>query len=135
MIVNFRDSPNVNDVVPERCTEKLVDLVFVLATKLDINVNEMRAMLDANTQENIQKFDTVHARQQDNLETLNVKIQQLEDENNIQNEKLFELSQHHENTLLQHQQLLGNIALEFLINLNLVHIMLFFSSKKSFVQF
>ena len=67
----------------------------------------MRAMLDANTQENIEKFDTVHVRQEENLEILNEKIKHLEVENNMQNEKFIELSQHHENTLLKHQHLLG----------------------------
>ena len=38
-----RGSPGPEDVVPERCTEKLVDLVFVLATKVVSNLAEQPA--------------------------------------------------------------------------------------------
>ena len=106
-MITISASPNVNDVVPERCTEKLVDLVFVLATKLDINVNDMRTMLDDNTKENMEKFETVHAKQEENLTSLNNKIHQLEEENTHQNEKFMALSNHHENTVMKHQHLLG----------------------------
>ena len=103
----YRASPTANDLVPERCTEKLVDLVFVLATKLDINVNDMRAMLENNTQENLEKFENVNAKQEENLTTLNDKIELLEEESRNQNEKIHELFKSHENAVLNHQSLLG----------------------------
>ena len=93
--------------MPERCTEKLVDLVFVLATKLDINVNDMRTMLDNNTKENLEKFESVHTKQEENLETLNNKICQLEEENANQNEKLLLLHDNHEKAVDIQNRLLG----------------------------
>ena len=77
--------------MPEKCTEKLVDLVFVLATKLDLNVNDMRELLDNSMKENCQKFEELAGRLREEVGHLSEKISRLEEENRGQNERLLTL--------------------------------------------
>ena len=82
------ENQDSTDVVPEKCTEKLVDLVFVLATKLDLNVNDMRELLENSMKENCQKFEELTNKLRVEVDNLSEKIKQLEAENRGQNERL-----------------------------------------------
>ena len=83
--------------------------MFVLATKLDINVNDMRSLLNNNAKQNLERFAAINNKQEEHLETLNNKVQNLKEENNKQSENIAKLTDHHENTLLQHKQLEGKV--------------------------
>ena len=103
----YRASPSAGEVEAERSTEKLVDLVFVLATKLDINVNDMRALLKNNAKQNFEHFEAINNKQEENLEILTNKIEKLREDNRNQTKKIEMLTDDHENTLLMHNQLQG----------------------------
>ena len=103
----YRASPSGGEVAAERSTEKLVDLVFVLATKLDINVNDMRALLNNNAKQNFEHFEAINNTQEENLEILTNKIENLREDNKNQTKKIEMLTDDHENTLLMHNQLQG----------------------------
>ena len=100
------------DTEPERSTEKLVDLVFMLATKLDLNVNDMRSLLNNNAKQNIERFTDIDNKQEEDVELLNKKLAKLKEENKNQSENIAKLSSHHENTLLMHNKLQGKIHCE-----------------------
>ena len=68
-----------NEEIPERCTEKLVDLVFVLATKLDLNVNDMRELLDGSVKETGARFEVVTTKMTDNFQSLTEQLERLRD--------------------------------------------------------
>ena len=91
----------------ERSTEKLVDLVFVLATKLDINVNDMRALLNNNAKQNFEHFEAINNKQEENFQILTNKIEKLREDNRNKIKKIEMLTDDHDNTLLMHNQLQG----------------------------
>ena len=99
---------NPNDEIPERCTEKLVDLVFVLATKLDLNVNDMRELLENSLKEQAQKFENISNKVNDNFQMLNNEIEKLRIENKQQNDKLAQLTKDQENDRDNHCKLKEN---------------------------
>ena len=68
-----------------------MDLVFVLATKLDLNVNDMREMLENSMKENCQKFDDLSSKLGAEVEDLTEKIRKLEEENKAQTERISRL--------------------------------------------
>ena len=56
-----------------------MDLVFVLATKLDLNVNDMRELLDASVKETAARFEVVTAKITDNHQSLSEQLERLRD--------------------------------------------------------
>ena len=100
-----------NEEIPERCTEKLVDLVFVLATKLDLNVNDMRELMESSLKDQALKFESMTNKVNDNFQTLNNEIDKLKEENRIQNEKISQLSSNHEIASKDHLNLFNNFNL------------------------
>ena len=106
----FSPTLNPNEEVPERCTEKLVDLVFVLATKLDLNVNDMRETLESTIKEHLCKFETSNNKIDDNHQSLLKEIEDLKNENNLQNEKIIKLSQNHEIATKNFNELLSDFS-------------------------
>ena len=68
-----------------------MDLVFVLATKLDLNVNDMRELLENSMKENCQKFDDLSSKLKAEVEDLSEKISRLEEENRAQTERICRL--------------------------------------------
>ena len=52
---HIRLAPNEEETAAERCSEKLVDLVVLLTTKLDNNVEDLRKELTDNINENIER--------------------------------------------------------------------------------
>ena len=56
--------PNEEESAAERCSEKLVDLVVLLTTKLDNNVEDLRKELTDNINENIERFEKVQQQQE-----------------------------------------------------------------------
>ena len=65
--------------------------MFVLATKLDLNVNDMREMLENSMKENCQKFDDLSSKLGTEVEDLTDKIRKLEEENKAQTERISRL--------------------------------------------
>ena len=65
--------------------------MFVLATKLDLNVNDMREMLENSMKENCQKFDDLSSKLGAEVEDLTEKIRKLEEENKAQTERISRL--------------------------------------------
>ena len=61
----FRLVPNEEETAAERCSEKLVDLVVLLTTKLDNNVEDLRKELTDNINENIERFERVQQQQEE----------------------------------------------------------------------
>ena len=57
----------------------MVDLVFVLATKLDLNVNDMRELLDASVKETAARFEVVTNKMTDNFQSLSEQLERLRD--------------------------------------------------------
>ena len=57
--------PNEEETAAERCSEKLVDLVVLLTTKLDNNVEDLRKELTDNINENIERFERVQQQQEE----------------------------------------------------------------------
>ena len=86
----------------------MVDLVFVLATKLDLNVNDMRSLLNNNAKQNMEQFEAINNKQDEDIETLNKKIDNLRKENRQQRERFTNLADQHENTLAMYNKLKGN---------------------------
>ena len=68
-----------------------MDLVFVLATKLDLNVNDMREMLENSMKENCKKFDDLSNKLGVEVTDLSEKITKLEEENRAQTERIRQL--------------------------------------------
>ena len=64
-VVNVRLVPNEEETAAERCSEKLVDLVVLLTTKLDNNVEDLRKELTDNINENIERFERVQQQQEE----------------------------------------------------------------------
>ena len=64
-VVNVRLVPNEEETAAERCSEKLVDLVVLLTTKLDNNVEDLRKELTDNINENIERFERVQQEQEE----------------------------------------------------------------------
>ena len=56
-----------------------MDLVFVLATKLDLNVNDMRELLDASVKETAARFEVVTTKITDNFQSLSEQLERLRD--------------------------------------------------------
>ena len=82
--------------------------MFVLATKLDLNVNDMRSLLNNNAKQNMEQFDAINNKQDEDVETLNKKIENLKEENRRQSERFSNLTVQHDNTLAMHNKLKGN---------------------------
>ena len=57
-----------------------MDLVFVLATKLDLNVNDMRELLDASVKETAARFEVVTTKITDNHQSLSEQLERLRDD-------------------------------------------------------
>ena len=57
----------------------MVDLVFVLATKLDLNVNDMRELLDGSVKETAARFEVVTTKMSDNFQSLSEQLEKLRD--------------------------------------------------------
>lgn len=104
-MIDFSAPINPNEEVPERCTEKLVDLVFVLATKLDLNVNDMRELLDTSLKEHTIKFETITNQINDNFQNLNNEIEKLKSENQAQNDTIAEMKENHRQAVDNHDKL------------------------------
>ena len=104
-MIDFSAPINPNEEVPERCTEKLVDLVFVLATKLDLNVNDMRELLDTSLKEHTIKFETITNQVNDNFQNLNNEIEKLKLENKAQNDTIAEMKENHGRAVANHDKL------------------------------
>ena len=64
-IINVRLVPTEEETAAERCSEKLVDLVVLLTTKLDNNVEDLRKELTDNINENIVRFEKVQQQQEE----------------------------------------------------------------------
>ena len=56
-----------------------MDLVFVLATKLDLNVNDMRELLDGSVKETAARFEVVTTKITDNHQSLSEQLERLRD--------------------------------------------------------
>ena len=56
-----------------------MDLVFVLATKLDLNVNDMRELLDGSVKETAARFEVVTTKMTDNHQSLSEQLERLRD--------------------------------------------------------
>ena len=54
-----------------------MDLVFVLATKLDLNVNDMRELLDGSVKETAARFEVVTTKMTDNHQSLSEQLERL----------------------------------------------------------
>ena len=97
-------------MIPEKCTEKLVDLVFVLATKLDLNVNDMRELLENSMKENCQKFDELSSKLKAEVEDLSEKISRLEEENKAQTERICRLESESSSAAGRHGALVSEVS-------------------------
>ena len=64
--------------------------MFVLATKLDLNVNDMRELLETSLKDHAEKFESLANKVNDNFQSLNSEIDKLKEENRIQNEKILQ---------------------------------------------
>ena len=53
--------------------------MFVLATKLDLNVNDMRELLDASVKETAARFEVVTAKMSNNFQSLSEQLERLRD--------------------------------------------------------
>ena len=53
--------------------------MFVLATKLDLNVNDMRELLDASVKETAARFEVVTTKMTDNFQSLSEQLERLRD--------------------------------------------------------
>ena len=91
----------------QHSTEKLVDLVFVLATKLDLNVNDMRSLLLKHSKENSEHFEAITNKEEENLKSLNDKIENLNKENRRLRERSDDLERAHEETRIINKNLKG----------------------------
>ena len=82
-----------------------MDLVFVLATKLDLNVNDMRELLDNSMKENCQKFEDLTRKLKLEVDQLSEKISQLEEENRGQTERILSLETESSRARAEHHKL------------------------------
>ena len=106
-IVNVRLVPNEEETAAERCSEKLVDLVVLLTTKLDNNVEvisllfflhfiinnslfskDLRKELTDNINENIERFERVQQQQEEEYGKLCLQLQLCNEENDRLNKML-----------------------------------------------
>ena len=85
--------------------------MFVLATKLDLNVNDMRELMESSLKDQALKFESMTNKVNDNFQTLNNEINKLKEENRIQNEKISQLSSNHEIASKDHLNLFNNFNL------------------------
>ena len=53
--------------------------MFVLATKLDLNVNDMRELLDGSVKETAARFEVVTTKMSDNFQSLSEQLERLRD--------------------------------------------------------
>ena len=51
--------------------------MFVLATKLDLNVNDMRELLDGSVKETAARFEVVTTKMTDNFQSLSEQLERL----------------------------------------------------------
>ena len=87
-IVLDRILPNEEETAAERCSEKLVDLVVLLTTKLDNNVEDLRKELTDNINENIERFEKVQQQQEEEYGKLCLQLQLCNEENDRLNKML-----------------------------------------------
>ena len=87
-----------------------MDLVFVLATKLDLNVNDMRELLENSMKENCQKFDDLRSKLKVEVGDLSEKISKLEEENRAQTERISQLETESCSAAAKHQALLSDFT-------------------------
>ena len=87
-----------------------MDLVFVLATKLDLNVNDMREMLENSMKENCKKFDDLSNKLSVEVTDLSEKITKLEEENRAQTERIRQLETESCSAATKHQALLTDLS-------------------------
>ena len=80
--------PNEEETAAERCSEKLVDLVVLLTTKLDNNVEDLRKELTDNINENIERFEKVQQQQEEEYGKLCLQLQLCNEENDRLNKML-----------------------------------------------
>ena len=85
--------------------------MFVLATKLDLNVNDMRELMESSLKDHALKFESMTNKVNDNFQTLNNEIDKLKEENRLQNEKISQLSSNHEIASKDHLNLFNNFNL------------------------
>ena len=85
---NDRILPNEEETAAERCSEKLVDLVVLLTTKLDNNVEDLRKELTDNINENIERFEKVQQQQEEEYGKLCLQLQLCNEENDRLNKML-----------------------------------------------
>ena len=86
--VHDRILPNEEETAAERCSEKLVDLVVLLTTKLDNNVEDLRKELTDNINENIERFEKVQQQQEEEYGKLCLQLQLCNEENDRLNKML-----------------------------------------------
>ena len=89
--VHDRIVPNEEETAAERCSEKLVDLVVLLTTKLDNNVEDLRKELTDNINENIERFEKVQQQQEEEYGKLCLQLQLCNEENDRLNKMLGEV--------------------------------------------
>ena len=82
-----------------------MDLVFVLATKLDLNVNDMRELLDNSLKDNSLQFESMTNKMNDNFQQLNSEIEKLKNENKHQNETIEHMKEQHRVAVNNHEKL------------------------------
>ena len=87
-----------------------MDLVFVLATKLDLNVNDMREMLENSMKENCQKFDDLSSKLKVEVEDLSEKIRKLQEENKAQTERISQLETESRRASSEHNALQTEVS-------------------------
>ena len=109
IIIIIRLVPNEEESAAERCSEKLVDLVVLLTTKLDNNVEDLRKELTDNINENIERFEKVQQQQEEEYGKLCLQLQLCNEENERLNKMLENLTKDHNQTLQKHENLLGKI--------------------------
>ena len=123
--VHDRIVPNEEETAAERCSEKLVDLVVLLTTKLDNNVEDLRKELTDNINENIERFEKVQQQQEEEYGKLCLQLQLCNEENDRLNkmlgkiQEIFEiqiyyscadnLTKDHNQTIQKYENLLGRV--------------------------
>ena len=85
--------------------------MFVLATKLDLNVNDMRELMESSLKDQALKYEAMTNKVNENFQTLNNEIDKLKEENRLQNEKISQLSSNHEIASKDHLNLFNNFNL------------------------
>ena len=84
--------------------------MFVLATKLDLNVNDMRELLENSMKENCQKFEELTNKLRMEVDHLSEKINELEAENRGQNERLKILETEASQAAVKHDGLQSDLT-------------------------